>query len=261
MNYIHYVLLFCVSYSVAEHQVSDQADKYDFYSYNVLDINENVMDLEQFRGKVSLVVNVASECGFTDGHYRSLVRMQHSLGSTGKFTVLAFPCNQFGNQEPKGNADIIAFVETRYKNNFPIMSKINVLGNDVPAAWKYLIDQTGNEPNWNFWKYLVNYDGRVLASWGPWTEVEAILPQVQAAVNEAVKAHGPPRPTLPDSDNKDHRKHEPHTQSAEQSAQSAKDKVQASADQDDKDRSDRGFGDRPNTEQRGMDGGNPREEL
>ncbi|KAI0211146.1 Glutathione peroxidase 7, partial [Lamellibrachia satsuma] len=132
---------------------------------------------------VSLVVNVASACGFTDKHYKGLVRLQSILGKTGKFIVLAFPCNQFAGQEPGPESNILKFVQEKYQVNFAVFGKINVLEKDVPEAWNYIIRESGNAPNWNFWKYLVDHKGKVIGSWGPWSDVEEIFPAVKTAVD------------------------------------------------------------------------------
>ncbi|KAK3089135.1 hypothetical protein FSP39_001117, partial [Pinctada imbricata] len=126
--------------------------------------------------QVLLVVNVASECGYTDGHYRSLVNLQNQLEPD--FTVLAFPCNQFGNQEPGTNKEIKDFAEKTYGVNFPMFSKINVINDNVPDFWTFLTDEAKAVPNWNFWKYLVDKKGKVVHAWGPWVSVESITPYI-----------------------------------------------------------------------------------
>lgn len=129
------------------------------------------------KAKVVLVVNVASECGYTDGHYKALVRLQDKLGSTEKFTVLAFPCNQFGNQEPGSYNEILSFAKKNYNVNFPIFSKVDVVGDNAPDVWSYLTENT-KQPTWNFWKYLVDENGHVVEAWGPWISVEDITQDI-----------------------------------------------------------------------------------
>ena len=111
--------------------------------------------------QVSLIVNVASECGYTDYNYRQLVRIQDQFRHKG-FTVLAFPCNQFGQQEPGDNQEILSFVKDRFNINFPIFSKIEVMGKSTADIYRYLIENTGSVPSWNFCKYLVNQSGEVV---------------------------------------------------------------------------------------------------
>uniref|UniRef100_A0A9L0IB87 Glutathione peroxidase n=1 Tax=Equus asinus TaxID=9793 RepID=A0A9L0IB87_EQUAS len=90
-----------------------------------------------FATQVSLVVNVASECGFTDQHYRALQQLQRDLGPH-HFNVLAFPCNQFGQQEPDSNKEIESFARRTYSVSFPMFSKIAVVGTGAHPAFKYL---------------------------------------------------------------------------------------------------------------------------
>ncbi|XP_066265660.1 glutathione peroxidase 7-like [Branchiostoma lanceolatum] len=157
----------------------------DFYSFTVKDIKGKTVPLDKYRGKVSLVVNVASECGYTDAHYRELVRLQDHLAGTKHFNVLAFPCNQFGGQEPMGNAAIHHFAKSMYKANFPMFSKIDVVGREAHPVFKYLEESVQAPPTWNFWKYLVNPKGKVITAWPPHNAVVDIWPQVEAAVNRA----------------------------------------------------------------------------
>ncbi|KAK2142442.1 hypothetical protein LSH36_953g00063 [Paralvinella palmiformis] len=110
----------------------------DFYSLSVIDAHGKTVSLEQYRGQVTLIVNVASECGFTDGHYKALVNTKNLLKDTGKFEILAFPCNQFDGQEPKDIGEILEFAQTKYGANFPIFAKLNVHGDDVAEIYKYL---------------------------------------------------------------------------------------------------------------------------
>ena len=114
-----------------------------------------------FALQVSLVVNVASECGFTDTNYKELV-MLHELYSYRGFTVLAFPSNQFGEQEPSSNEKILSFATDRYGVNFPMFSKIDVDGENQCEVYKFLTRSTGSTPTWNFCKYLVDKQGKVV---------------------------------------------------------------------------------------------------
>ncbi|CAD7684272.1 unnamed protein product [Nyctereutes procyonoides] len=135
--------------------------------------------------QVSLVVNVASACGFTDGHYRGLQQLQRDLGPR-HFTVLAFPCNQFGQQEPDGDREIESFARRTYGVSFPMFSKVAVTGTGAHPAFKYLTQTSGKEPTWNFWKYLVAPDGKVVGAWDPTVSVEDIRPQITALVRKLI---------------------------------------------------------------------------
>lgn len=110
--------------------------------------------------QVSLVVNVASECGYTDHNYRELVKIQTELHSKG-FTVLAFPSNQFGQQEPGNNDDIVAFTNSKYEVNFPLFSKSKDLLQDC-VVYQHLVGQMWREPSWNFCKYLIDRQGQAV---------------------------------------------------------------------------------------------------
>ncbi|XP_038616367.1 glutathione peroxidase 7 [Tachyglossus aculeatus] len=157
----------------------------DFYSFKVVNIRGKLVSLDKYRGSVSLVVNVASECGFTDQHYRALQQLQKDLGPS-HFNVLAFPCNQFGQQEPDSNKEIESFVRKTYGVSFPMFSKIAVSGAGANAAFKYLTESSGEEPTWNFWKYLVSPDGKVVNSWDSTVPVEEIRPHITALVRRMI---------------------------------------------------------------------------
>ncbi|XP_033095254.1 glutathione peroxidase 7-like isoform X2 [Anneissia japonica] len=119
----------------------------------------------------SLVVNVASECGYTHSHYEALSQLSQAREIKHHLNILAFPCNQFGAQEPGTNAEIVKFAKDTYNCNFPIFSKIDVIGQNAHPAYQYLTKNSGMLPNWNFWKYLVDQDGHVVNAWGPQTSV------------------------------------------------------------------------------------------
>uniref|UniRef100_UPI00398EDDD0 glutathione peroxidase 7 isoform X1 n=1 Tax=Pristiophorus japonicus TaxID=55135 RepID=UPI00398EDDD0 len=157
----------------------------DFYSFKGVNIRGKLISLEKYRGSVSLVVNVASECGFTESHYQDLQQLQRELGSM-HFNVLGFPCNQFGNQEPGSDQEIERFVRRAYRVSFPMFSKIIVKGTGANAAFKYLTDSSGMEPNWNFWKYLVDANGEVVDAWGPSVSVTQIKPQIASLVRQLI---------------------------------------------------------------------------
>ena len=124
------------------------------------------VDLAQYQGTVLLIVNVASECGYTP-QYRGLQALHARYGQDG-FAVLGFPCNQFGQQEP-GTADqIAAFCNRRYSVTFPMFEKVDVNGKNQCGLYKYLTSQESSAPSsgpiqWNFEKFLVARDGQVVA--------------------------------------------------------------------------------------------------
>jgi glutathione peroxidase len=137
------------------------------YDMTVTDINGNTVALSEFKGKSALIVNVASQCGFTPqyGPLQELYELHKD-----KFVVLGFPCNQFGNQEPGTHDEIKAFCESKYGVNFPMFAKVDVKGENQDSLYRYLTEKTGEEPQWNFHKYFVNSNGDVIASFGTKTD-------------------------------------------------------------------------------------------
>jgi glutathione peroxidase len=132
----------------------------------------SVLQFESLRGKVVLVVNVASRCGFTP-QYKQLQELHDQYGTKG-LTILAFPCNQFGGQEPGSDSDILQFCSTNYGVTFPVMSKIQVNGAQTDPIYEYLKSQApgllGSESiKWNFTKFLVDQNGKVLSRYAPTT--------------------------------------------------------------------------------------------
>nr|XP_039271426.1 glutathione peroxidase 7-like isoform X1 [Styela clava] len=168
-------------------------NKGGLYSFDVRDIHNQVTSLEQYRGKISLVVNVASECGYTDEHYRHLTEIYNELTieKNEPFTVLAFPCNQFGNQEPDNNEEILKFAQTNYAATFPIFGKTNVAGRNPDPIYGYIKDSFHSEPTWNFWKYLIDEKGAVINGWGPRVTVKDIKENIVGAIKKLkTKSHG-----------------------------------------------------------------------
>ncbi|NXX41233.1 GPX8B peroxidase, partial [Tricholaema leucomelas] len=110
----------------------------DFYSFEVKDSRGRIISLEKYRGKATLVVNVASYCQHTDKNYISLQELHREFGPS-HFTVLAFPCNQFGETEPSSSQEIESFVKGNYGVTFPVFHKIKILGSEAEPAFKFLI--------------------------------------------------------------------------------------------------------------------------
>ena len=137
---------------------------------------------DELKGKVLLVVNVASRCGFTP-QYKGLQELYEKYRDRG-FVVLAFPCNQFGLQEPGTNQEIANFCETSYRVTFPVMTKINVNGGDSHQFYKDLKAETpglvGKGPIlWNFTKFLVNRRGQVVKRFAPTRTPESIAAEIE----------------------------------------------------------------------------------
>jgi len=141
--------------------------------------------LEEFRGRVLLIVNTASRCGFTP-QYAGLEALYREYCGRG-LAVLGFPSNQFGRQEPGTAAEIGAFCEANYGVSFPIFAKIEVNGKGAHPLYRFLKKQqpgrfgflTGGRISWNFAKFLVGRDGRVVARFSPGTRPEAIGPAIE----------------------------------------------------------------------------------
>ncbi|XP_039860044.1 glutathione peroxidase 7 [Simochromis diagramma] len=157
----------------------------DFYTFKVVNSRGKLVSLEKYRGSVSLVVNVASECGFTEEHYNQLQQLQRDFGPY-HFNVLAFPCNQFGQQEPGSDKEIDSFVRRVYGVSFPLFSKIAVVGIGANNVYKYLLEASGKEPDWNFWKYLIDVNGKVVDAWGPKVSVKEIRPKIAEMVRQII---------------------------------------------------------------------------
>ncbi|XP_018407974.1 PREDICTED: glutathione peroxidase 7 [Nanorana parkeri] len=157
----------------------------DFYTFKLVNIRGKLVSLEKYRGSVSLAVNVASQCGYTDGHYKALQKLQRDLGPY-HFNVLGFPCNQFGHQEPDTDREIELFIRKQYSVSFPMFSKVAVTGIGANAAFKYLTEASSKEPDWNFWKYLIGPDGKVVDAWGPTVSVEEIKPHITELVRKLI---------------------------------------------------------------------------
>lgn len=134
------------------------------YDFTVKSIDGKEVKLSQYKGKKLLIVNTASECGFTP-QYKELEALYKQHGD--KVTVLGFPANNFGGQEPGTEAQIATFCEKNYGVTFPLFSKVSVKGIDTAPLFKFLADKTRNGavsevPTWNFCKYLVDEKGHVL---------------------------------------------------------------------------------------------------
>ena len=134
------------------------------YDFTVKSIDGKDVKLSQYKGKKLLIVNTASECGYTP-QYKELEELSKKYGD--KVTVLGFPANNFGGQEPGSEKEIATFCEKNYGVTFPLFSKISVKGDDMAPLYKFLSDKSKNgavseAPSWNFCKYLVDENGHVV---------------------------------------------------------------------------------------------------
>ena len=152
------------------------------YAFQATGLAGKLVRLDAFRGKVALVVNTASKCGFTP-QYSALEKLQKEYHAKG-FYVLGFPCNQFGKQEPGGAGEISSFCQKNYGVSFPMFDKINVNGAAAHPLYKWL---TAEKPGilgtrsikWNFTKFLVDRNGQVIRRYGSWTKPQNIAADIE----------------------------------------------------------------------------------
>jgi glutathione peroxidase len=161
------------------------ADPVELFRIPVVEIDGGRATLEPYRGKVLLIVNVASACGFTP-QYQGLEVLFRKYRDRG-FAVLGFPCNQFGRQEPGSDSDILCFTKERYSVSFPLFSKVEVNGDGAHALFRYLKHQAkgllGTEAiKWNFTKFLVDRRGDVVARFAPATTPSTLEARIAALV-------------------------------------------------------------------------------
>lgn len=128
------------------------------YDFKINSLEGKLIDLAQYKGKTLLLVNTASACGYTP-QYADLQKLHEQYGS--KIVILGFPANNFGAQEPGTNKEIGEFCQKNYGVTFQMFEKISVKGADQHELYKFLKEKTGQEPTWNFCKYLVKPDGAI----------------------------------------------------------------------------------------------------
>ena len=149
--------------------------------FKAVDIDGNLQDLSQYKGKVLLIVNTASKCGFTP-QYKGLETLYQKLEDKG-LVVLGFPSNQFNSQEPGENDDIKNFCEINYGVSFPMFSKIDVNGPTAHPIYKYLKKELkgfpGSELKWNFTKFLIDSNGNPSKRFSPLTKPEKLRKDIE----------------------------------------------------------------------------------
>ncbi|TMH62876.1 MAG: glutathione peroxidase [Betaproteobacteria bacterium] len=155
------------------------------YDFTVDDIHGKPVKLDRYKDKVLLVVNTASECGFTP-QYKGLEALYEKYRNQG-LEVLGFPCNQFGKQEPGTEAEIEKFCEVNYGVTFPLFAKVDVNGDDAAPIYRYLKSAKpgllGTEAiKWNFTKFLVDRGGKVIARFAPNDTPESITADIEKAL-------------------------------------------------------------------------------
>ncbi|KAL9233932.1 hypothetical protein vseg_008864 [Gypsophila vaccaria] len=152
------------------------------HDYTVKDIDGKEVPLSNFKGKVLLIVNVASKCGLTSSNYTELSHVYEKYKPQG-FEILAFPCNQFGGQEPGSNPEIKNFACTKFKAEFPIFDKVDVNGPNTAPVYQFLKSSAGgflgDLIKWNFEKFLVDKNGKVVERYPPTTSPLQIEKDIQ----------------------------------------------------------------------------------
>uniref|UniRef100_UPI003217B313 glutathione peroxidase n=1 Tax=uncultured Draconibacterium sp. TaxID=1573823 RepID=UPI003217B313 len=166
MKIVSVLVLLVLTISVVSAQQS-------FYDFTVKDIEGNDFRLSELKGKKVLVVNTASKCGLTP-QYKQLQELYENYGSD-DFVIIGFPTNNFANQEPGSNKEIVEFCERNYGVTFPMMEKISVKGDDIHPLYQWLTQKAKNgkmdsEVMWNFQKYLIDKNGKL---------VDVIAPKVK----------------------------------------------------------------------------------
>ncbi|KAI7988599.1 putative phospholipid hydroperoxide glutathione peroxidase [Camellia lanceoleosa] len=173
----------------SEHTMASQSQKpQSVHELTVKDVKGNDVDLSMYKGKVLLIVNVASQCGLTNSNYTELSKLYEQYKDKG-LEILAFPCNQFGEQEPGNNDQILEFACTRFKAEFPIFDKVDVNGDNAAPLYKFLKSSKGgllgDSIKWNFSKFLVDKEGNVVDRYAPTTSPLSIEKDIKKLLGSA----------------------------------------------------------------------------
>lgn len=156
------------------------------YDFKVKDMNSDEVSLDKYQGKVLLIVNTATACGFTP-QYKGLQELYDKYHGEG-FEILDFPCNQFANQAPGTDSEIHDFCQLRYNTSFPQFAKIDVNGENESPLYTFLKSQrgglAGGKIKWNFTKFLVNQKGEIIKRYAPVKTPEAIEKDIKALLGK-----------------------------------------------------------------------------
>jgi phospholipid-hydroperoxide glutathione peroxidase len=157
-------------------------DAKSIYEFSAKDIQGNVISLEKYKDHVCIVVNVASQCGYTKNNYAELVDLYNEYAETKGLRILAFPCNQFANEEPGSNEEICQFVASK-NVKFDVFGKVSVNGNDAHPLWKYLKHKKGGTLGdfikWNFTKFIIDKNGQPVERYGPSTNPKDLVKSLE----------------------------------------------------------------------------------
>ena len=151
------------------------------YEFSVKDIDGSEVDLSSYKGKVILIVNVASACGFTS-QYEGLQDLFERYKDKG-LEILAFPCNQFGSQEPGSNEQIKTFCDDKYNISFKLFDKVDVIGEHASPLFNYLNEVAGRDIKWNFTKFLFDQNGNFIKGYGSMKTPKMIEENIIELVN------------------------------------------------------------------------------
>ncbi|KAL2517097.1 putative phospholipid hydroperoxide glutathione peroxidase 6 [Abeliophyllum distichum] len=167
---------------------SQSAQPQSVHDFTVKDAKGNDVNLGIYKGKVLLIVNVASQCGLTNSNYTELTDLYQKYKDQG-LEILAFPCNQFGSQEPGTNEEIQQFACTRFKAEYPIFDKVEVNGSDSAPIYKFLKSSKGSlfgdNIKWNFAKFLVDKEGHVVDRHAPTTSPLSLEKNIKKLLEKA----------------------------------------------------------------------------
>ncbi|XP_024085871.1 probable phospholipid hydroperoxide glutathione peroxidase [Cimex lectularius] len=162
------------------------SDTKTVYDFEVRDINGEFVSMEKYKGHVLLVVNVASLCGLTATNYKELVELDDNYRDKG-LKILAFPCNQFSDQEPGSSEEIMCFAKSK-NATFDFFEKMDVNGKNVSPLWEYLKSKKGgfitNSIKWNFTKFIVNHKGIPVERHGPMTAPSKLKSSIEKYIRE-----------------------------------------------------------------------------
>lgn len=189
-NLLWIIFLITITQLIAQEKISSfQEGKISMDNINditVLDMNNNKIKLSDYNGKVLMIVNVASECGYTK-QYASLQKIYEKYNPKG-FEILAFPCNDFGGQEPGTNEQIQNFCSSKFGVTFKLFDKIKVLGDERSPLYDRLINNNVTENGdvkWNFEKFIISKDGKIVARFR--TKVEPASDEVISVIEGELK--------------------------------------------------------------------------
>jgi len=153
------------------------------YDFTMNSIDGKPTPLADYKGKIVLLVNVASKCGYTP-QYAGLEALYRKYKDQG-FVIIGVPANNFGSQEPGTNDEIKTFCKRNYDVTFPMLAKVSVKGDDKAPLYEFLTSTQGGDVKWNFTKFLVDKDGKVVARFEP--NVKPDSPEIAAAIEKALK--------------------------------------------------------------------------